>query len=349
MWATIEGQPVHPQQPLPQEPFILRLHYRLHGGAKSKEVLIKKLQEHLQAKGVPKQLSQDRADQVFDVLGLSAVQAAYESLDPWKALKLAAGSKVRLVLPAELKEAKAKPTSKEVTGDDPWVTQGDPWQKGASRTASSKDQPSFSLNLLPGYLLDPEGNELPILRHISADACGVALLEVDELESLALVDVLLSAEVLAAIVIGATAPAVGAWKAEPITFPAVHADGKVLLRGYLVNFGRKHAVVSSAQKCINMEFQEVAVLTIELRQEYVSDWAQALRNPLKYSFSLVDGLQQSLVANWSRRFFHGRREVPKESATTRHAFLKIQASQLESLLAASGRGYGLIQLTWTKP
>ena len=330
---------MHPQQPLPQEPFILRLRNRLQGGAKSKEALVKKLQEHLQSKGVPKHLSHDRADQVFDILGLSAVQAAYDSLDPWKALKLAAGSKVRLVLPAELKEAKtAKPASRDSAGDDPWVTQGDPWQKGSSKTAGSKDQPSFALNLLPGYLLDPEGNELPVLRHISADACGVALLEIDELESLAKVDVLLSAEVLAAIVIGATSPAVGAWKAEPITFPAVHADGKVLLRSYLVNFGRKHAVVAPAQKSINMEFQEVAVVTIELRQEYVSDWAQAARNPLKYSFSVVDGLQQSLVANWSRRFFHGRREAPKESATTWHAFLKTQASQLEPILAASGRG-----------
>ena len=57
IWATIDGRPIHSQQPLPQEPFVLRLRYRLHGGARSQESLIKKLQEHLQAKGVPKNSS----------------------------------------------------------------------------------------------------------------------------------------------------------------------------------------------------------------------------------------------------------------------------------------------------
>ena len=335
MWATINGQQVHPQQPLPEEPFVLRLRYRLRGGVKSKEAIFKKLQEHLQSKGV-----QERANQVLDALGLSAVQAAYESLDTWRSLKNAAGTKVRLVLPLELKTAKGPktPLEKAPPLEDPWVKNGDPWQSGKHSATSTKEHPGFALTLVPGHFLESDGTELPVIQHIVADARGIALLEQEELQSLAQVDVLLSPEVLAAVVIANQKPEVGAWPSESVMFPANYQGGKALFRGFLVNFGKKHATTATAKRCINMHFEDVAIVTVEIRQEYVQDWAQVCKNPLKYVFAAIDGLQPILVANWSRRFFQGRREAPKEAATTWHAFVKIQAANLESLLTASGKG-----------
>ena len=47
LWATINGRVIPPQQPLPDTPFVLRLRYRLRGGTKSKEAILKKLQDQL--------------------------------------------------------------------------------------------------------------------------------------------------------------------------------------------------------------------------------------------------------------------------------------------------------------
>ena len=134
LWATINGRVIPPQQPLPDTPFVLRLRYSLRGGTKN-NALLKKLQDHLQAKGVPQHLAEERAEQVFQTVGHAAIQAAYQSLDPWAALKTAAGTKVRLVLPAELKQAKglkgARPDKSPTaeSSEDPWVKGGDPWRQ----------------------------------------------------------------------------------------------------------------------------------------------------------------------------------------------------------------------------
>ena len=342
LWASINGQPVPPQQPLPDPPFTLRLRYRLRGGAKSKEAVIKKLRDHLQTKGVPQHLSEDRANQALQTLGHATIQAAYEALDPWQALKQAAGTKFRLVLPTELKEARSAKGKQEkaTSSEDPWVLNGDPWQQHVQANALPQTRPVFALTLVPGHFLDELGGELPILQHIKADAKGVALLEQDELEAMAKVELLLSPEVLAAVTIGTQQPSVGAWtgSCSSVTFPALHQDSKVLFRGFLTNFGRKHATMATAKKSINMQFDEVAVLTVELRQEYILDWASVCRNPLKYVFSVVESLQNATVSNWSRKYFHGRKEVPREQATTWHAFLKVHASHLPVLLASSGKG-----------
>ena len=275
----------------------------------------------------------------MQTIGQPAVQAAYEALDPWRALKTAANTKIRLVLPAELKEAKsAKSPSEKAPPVDPWVTGGDPWQKHLKASAETSPQPVFTLTLVGGHFLDESGEELPILQHIVADAKGIALLEPEELELLAQADFLLSPEVLAAVVISTQKPNVGTWPCSGVMFPAIHQDSKVLFRGFLIDFGKKLATTATAKKCIEMQFAEVSVLTAELRQEYILDWNTVCRNPLKYTFSVIDGLQNAVVSSWSRKYFQGRREVAKEQATTWHAFMKVHTSQLLALLTSSGKG-----------
>ena len=347
LWATINGRVVPPQQPLPDVPFVLRLRYRLRGGTKGKDTLLRKLQDHLQAKGVPQHLSEERAQQALQILGQPAIHAAYQSLDPWAAIKAAAGTKFRLVLPAELKQAKGpkaarsdkSPTAE--SSEDPWVKGGDPWQQRPPHRHDSVGQhqhSAFALTLLPGHFIEDNGAELPVIQHLAADARGVALLDFDELEAMAQVDILLSPEALAAVVIGTHQPTVGTWPCASITFPAMRQDHKVLFRGFLTNFGKKQATTATAKKTIELQLEDVAIVTVELRQEYILDWATVCRNPLKYVYSVIDGLQNATVSNWSRKFFRGRKEVPKEEAQTWHAFLKVSAAQVQTLLASSGKG-----------
>ena len=124
----------------------------------------------------------------------------------------------------------------------------------------------------------------------------MALIEQDELESMAQIDLLLSSEVLAAVIIGNHQPAICSW---PCEFPLLHQERKILLQGFLINFGQKKAGTATSKKCIDKEF-----------------------DPLTYAFSVIEGLQQAMVSNSSRKFFNARREVAKENGITWHAFRK---------------------------
>ena len=271
-------------------------------------------------------------------LGQQAVAAAYQSLDPWKALKLAANSKIRLVMPHELKEAKlgSKP-DKQLSGEDPWTTGGDPWQSYRPKIEARRAKP-MAIALVPGHFVNQKGDALPVLEHLTTDVEGVSLLEEEEVQSLAGPGILLSAGCLAAIVITAQCPRVGTLVTKAITFPAVHEDNKVLLRGFAVNFGQQPVCVANAKHCIDLDVADVSVVTLELRKECLMDWHTACKNPLKYSYTVVEGLQRAAVSTWSRKFFSGRKEVSKEEATSWHAFAKIHALQLEPILACSGKG-----------
>ena len=107
--------------PLEGRPILLRLHARLPGGAKGSnargDATSRKLASHLEAKGVPTAVASDRAEAIVAAVGLTAVQSAYESTDPWRALKTAVGTKIRMVKTEEVKAFKQKPGSSVTHGN----------------------------------------------------------------------------------------------------------------------------------------------------------------------------------------------------------------------------------------
>ena len=164
-WATCDGKYLLPTCPLSGEPMVLRLHYRLRGGVKETQKadnMQKKLSMHLREKGVPSECAAERAAKIIATIGLQAVESAYSSIDPWKALKEATKDRMRMVTQEELKSSKTKPKSgKGDRGEDPW-THDDPWKQ-----ATSSMPPTLELNLVPGYFVDAQGNALPILQHVA--------------------------------------------------------------------------------------------------------------------------------------------------------------------------------------
>ena len=88
------------------------------------------------------------------------------------------------------------------------------------------------------------------------------------------------------------------------------------------------------------------MITVQLRQEYILDWATVCRNPLKYVFSVVDGLQNATVSNWSRKFFQGRKEVQKEQAATFLCCLHPPARVALPKDGESGATSGLYRIVW---
>ena len=341
-WATIDGHHVKKEHRLSGDPIILRLHLRLRGGAKptmKHDSIMKKLITHLQEKGVPAETAPERAELILDTLGAQTVSEAYEAIDPWKALKQAAGNRVRLVQPGELKSAKSR--SKATGAEDPWL-QDDPW-KSAKVTPErqapkeEKNPAPIAISLVPGHFLDEDGAPLPILDHIASEAKGVAMMDVEDFEAFKGFDYLLSEDELGAVILGTQQPNAGGYSSKAITFPAWNTDSKVLLRGYLVDLGSRKVQQAQAKHCINIQIADVAILSVEIRKEYTAVWQSVARNPLKHAWMSIEGLQRATITTWSRRFFGGRKETKAEFATSWHAFVKIQASNLEHFLQQSGR------------
>ena len=339
MWATEDGRYLPATNQLSGQPIIIRLHYRLRGGTKStakNDAILQKLSAHLEQKGVPPEASEQRATKVANAVGFPALEAVYQSLDPWRSLKQAAQDKVRLVMPEELREAKGKPRKPkdDTRGTDPWE-KDDPWKQAAKPTAPEAE--IVHLSLVPGFFVDEDDVAVNLLQHVSAQSTGVALLDAGEVETIAASERLLSDDPLAGIVVGVHKPLVGKLQCDAITFPAMHGEQKVLLRGFLVNFGSRSVKPQSAKHSIDLQIQDVSVVAIEIRREFTGQWEQICLNPLKHAFNAIDGLQKATISTWAKRYFAGRKPSTPADATTWHGFLKVPTSNLEALLMSSGK------------
>ena len=336
VWATTDGRYLPFDAPLTGAPLILRLHYRIRGGGKPNarsDALLRKLSEHLIEKGVPQDVAMERASKVVDTIGSAAVQAAYSTVDPWRSLKEATKDRMRLVLHEELRMTKYK--QKQVDkGVDPWLT-NDPWKSSKEEEVGEED---MSIALIPGSFVGETGQPIPILPHLAAEAYGVAVLSVQEAETFAKSEVNMSDDELAAVVIAVEPPVVGSRRCELITFPASSGDSKILLKGHLVDFGGKPVRLQDTAFSIDIDERQIAVLALEIRREYLQDWQQVAKNPLKHAFAMVDGLQAAVITTWARRFYDGRKMSSADQAATFHAFLKIPQDSLEKILPSSGKG-----------
>ena len=325
-WATCDGMHLPYDRPLSGEPMVMRLHYRVRGGAKEaqkSEMMHKKLSSHLREKGVPSEASEDRAAKIISTIGVQAVESAYASIDPWKALKEATKDRMRMVLQEELRASRAKTKQgKQDKGKDPWL-HDNPWKQSSGSTS-----PTLQVNLVPGHFVDAQ--------HVAAEARGVAILGEKEAETLAKSSVALSEDELAGIVIGVHQPTVGSRKCTAITLPVMQ-DCKILIRGFLIDFGARETFTKKVQHAIDITARDTAVIAVEVRREFIKEWDMVAQNPLKFVFNAIEGLQAATVTTWARRFYEGRQVGKAETATTWHAFVKVTGNTLDNLLPQSGK------------
>ena len=223
-------------------------------------------------------------------------------------------------------------------GVDPWLT-NDPWKSSKEEEVGEED---MSIALIPGSFVGETGQPIPILPHLAAEAYGVAVLSVQEAETFAKSEVNMSDDELAAVVIAVEPPVVGSRRCELITFPAFSGDSKILLKGHLVDFGGKPVRLQDTAFSIDIDERQIAVLALEIRREYLQDWQQVAKNPLKHAFAMVDGLQAAVITTWARRFYDGRKMSSADQAATFHAFLNTPQDSLEKILPSSGKGAVLL-------
>ena len=66
----------------------------------------------------------------------------------------------------------------------------------------------------------------------------------------------------------------------------------VLLKETMVNLGRKAVNLRQTLHKVDLEFQNLVTITVEIRKEKVSAWDAVQKNPLRYAWASVDGLQR---------------------------------------------------------
>ena len=193
------------------------------------------------------------------------------------------------------------------------------------------------ITLAHGHFVDQGGDPLAVLHQLVAEGKGVALSSTEEVQTFATANYLLSEEELGAVVVAPQQPKTGSLECREISFPAMHGEDKVLLKGFLIDFGQKRVRTKEAVHRVDLEPQNTTTMAIEVRREYQQNWDNVAKNPMRFVWSCIDGLQRNVVSTWSRKFFSGRRESKPDVASTWHMFLKVPGDAIEPFLRLSGK------------
>ena len=343
MQATIDGVVVDPAAPLPNRGFILRLRGLLRGGVKPRHDL-QKLIAHLVQKGVAAEDAPERAKAVADLIGIDKVQSAYNALDPWKSLKEACGTRMRLVtqeevrqLRAKMKQTKGTPAVASSSVADPWI-EGDPWSKALAEKKGPSLQ-EVQVSLASGFFFDQSGSELPVLAQLGCGARGVVLASRADVEMFARMNGTSSDDALGAVVLGSDVPSTGALRCTPITLPVLHGpdQNKLLVRGSLVDFGVVQVKAGPEALRFSLQPSDSKVMSVEIRREYFPSWQDVVDNPLQVARGALEGFQQAVQATWTRKYFLRSKPSSAQEASSWHCFARVCSAAAEKLLKQSGQ------------
>ena len=124
------------------------------------------------------------------------------------------------------------------------------------------------LTLAHGHFVDQGGDPLAILHQLVAEGKGVALSSTEKVQTFATANYLLSEEELGAVVVAPQQPKTGSLECREISFPATHGEDKVLLEGFLIEFGQKRVRTKEAVHRIDLEPQNT-------QQPWLSKYAES--------------------------------------------------------------------------
>ena len=298
-----------------------------------------KLSQHLASKGVPQEALESRVKEIMAVITDDQLQTAYRSLEPWAAITGLVGNKVRLITVEELRASKNKQAPKpSASGDpDPWQYT-DPWSEAkAAAQASNEDIGPLQVSLIPSFFATENGDPPELLHQILRDSCGICMLPQDKALAFRNMQTHISQQECAAVVIGNNDLDFGSFPSANITFPAEHpTEGKVLLKGVLLNFGARSISLRKTAHDFDLEPRKSRTLTFEIARPYTSSWESVCENPMRCIWRHVGGAQAKILTTWSRKFFLNRSPSRPAQATSFHCFAKTLESDMEPLLMQSG-------------
>ena len=266
-------------------------------GPASIATITNELADLLHSKGVPSELSRERAGHTIDKLGPSTVRAALQSKHPWSTLKAEANrpqTMMRLVYPLELSQHnKDQATSRHGASIAKDKKRKKPTAERS--TIPLRVDPS-SLELLPGTFVDDEGKAVePInLNAVVAESRGIALCSIDDAEHYIKTGITISSNALALAI--AELPDAEIAKEAGITsahIPAKHpgTGEPLLLVGGLYQLGDKKVSRKSSIALDTSDIVSTGVLKLQVFRDSCDHWNSFIKAPIKDTIARIPALQ----------------------------------------------------------
>ena len=203
---------------------------------------------------------------------------------------------------------KSAPKTVGTGDDDPWQF-SDPWSEARTAAQASSDGIGpLQVSLIPSFFATEGGDPPEVLQQILRDSSGVCLMSQDQALAFCNMQTQISQDECAAVVIGSDSLDCGKFPSTSITFPAQHpTEGKVLLKGTLVNFGARNISMRKTAHDFDLEPRKARTLTFEIARPYASSWDTVCENRMRFIWRHIGGAQAKILTTWSRKCFLPRR------------------------------------------
>ena len=261
--------------------------------------LINDLADLLHQRGVPGEVSRDRAIQAIDRLGYSFIRESMASKHPWAAIKAEANKPqhmFRLVYPLELSQ---------------YIRQEGRLKFGAKVTTDKKrKKPAFDprappsplrvdpaeLELLPNTFFDAKKAVVPSIDFdtVTAGGRGIALCTIDQAEHFVKAAKHISVDALALAI--AELPDEEVAKSAGIQKAFIPAEHKgtgepLLLVGGIFQLGDTLVERQKRENIDSSDLVSTAVLKLQVFRDSIDHWASFIQSPIKDTISQVPALQ----------------------------------------------------------
>ena len=337
------GRPISLNTPVVQCPGVVSFRlFPVKGGTKAKGKGKGKverqsnLEKMLIDRGVPEAIAGERAANVIGQISADAYDGLPQDETFWAKLKeLASKSRVRLILPSELKQHQK---SKRSASRPP-----PPASSGASTATGSEGSLACDvckLSLLQGAFRAQEKAVPRIMpADFRTDSTGVCLMTPEQARHF-LPPKHMSSDGLAIL----TTRPVPECDHMPIQFTVKSEAGSVmLLQGHLVQYGDHD--VSYDPQCPALAVQEVRSTTLEILVERkCSQWGAAAHDVVTYiSRSHKDvKCSEGVINKWRLQIYDNRRQACRHDsaqATHLHGYVRVRDEFLLPFLALSGQDH----------
>lgn len=217
--------------------------------------------------------------------------------------------------------------------------EGAPWQKTKKpKTGELQIQP-FEFQILPGFFLNADGTESPVVNQLRGQTTGICLLTPEQAAPWISANQKISPDELGGFIVGKL-PSDTTLNHESVVVPCLNRDQQqVLISGVLVQFGGKNITFQKGDDAtINAETSHLVAVTL-LRADWTLDqWQEAVRSPNHFIQKVLeeDSITGAITAMWGKSLRAGRSPASPAQATSMQVHVTVSEPSLTKLLSRSG-------------
>ena len=216
---------------------------------------------------------------------------------------------------------------------------GAPWNKSKKSKTGELQIQSHDFQILPGFFLNADGTDSPVITHLRGQTTGICLLTPEQAAPWISANQKISPDELGGVIVGKL-PNETTLSHEPIVVPCINRDKQqVLLSGVLVQFGGKAIKYQQGDSSkINAETSHLVAITLFNSDWTIEQWQEATRSPNQFIQRALeeDSISGAITAMWGKSLRAGRTPAAPGQATSMQVHVTVAEAHLSKLLSRSG-------------